>query len=89
MSNYTMDMIKKTTPTFKKVSETKSNLGKEKKNTIHVKNKYLHPTAYSQCVTYTSLSMKQGSLFCFVCHVDISQIMALHFALLVFSECSQ
>jgi hypothetical protein len=64
-----MDMIKKTTPTFKKVSETKSNLGKEKKNTIHVKNKYLHPIAYSQCVTYTSLSMKQGSMFCFVLFV--------------------
>jgi len=30
--------------------------------------------------------MKQGSLVCFVYHVEISQTMTLHAALLVFSE---
>ncbi len=44
---------------------------------------------WADSIGYTSLSMKQGSLFCFVCLANISQIMALHFALLVFSECSQ
>jgi hypothetical protein len=28
--------------------------------------------------------MKQGSLFCFVCHVEISQAMTLHATLIIF-----
>jgi hypothetical protein len=32
--------------------------------------------------------MKQGSLFCFVCHAEISRTMALHAVLLVSSESS-
>jgi hypothetical protein len=34
------------------------------------------------------LSMKQGSLFCFVCHTDSSQTTALHVAFLVSMESS-
>jgi hypothetical protein len=33
--------------------------------------------------------MKQGNLFCFVCHTEISQITALHATLLVSSESSK
>jgi len=36
-----------------------------------------------------NLSMKQGSLFCFVCHVEIFQIIVLHIALLVSLESCQ
>lgn len=33
--------------------------------------------------------MKQGSLFCFVCQIEISQTIALHAALFVFLKISQ
>jgi hypothetical protein len=39
------------------------------------------------CILDT-LSMKQGSLFCFVCHAEISKITVLHVVLLVYSESS-
>jgi hypothetical protein len=35
-----------------------------------------------------SLSMKQGNLFCFVCHIEISQTTALHAMLLMSLESS-
>ncbi len=35
------------------------------------------------------LSMKEGSLFCFVCHAEISQAMVLHVTLLISLESSQ
>jgi hypothetical protein len=33
--------------------------------------------------------MKQGILFCFVCHIEISQTITLHATLFVFSKISQ
>jgi hypothetical protein len=42
---------------------------------------------YDICASY--LFMKRGSLFCFVCHVEISQTTALHAMLLVSLESSQ
>ncbi len=66
---------------FKQITK----IGFGRKN--HLSSQHVHTWADS--IGYTSLSMKQGNLFCFVCHADISQIMALHFAILVFLECSQ
>ncbi len=37
---------------------------------------------------HAHLSMKQGNLFCFVCHTEISQTMVLHGVLLVSLESS-
>jgi hypothetical protein len=51
-----------------------------------------HGTFQSQTfhlVKHASLSMKEGSLFCFVCHAEISQTMVLHATLLVSLESSQ
>jgi hypothetical protein len=39
------------------------------------------------CILDT-LSMMQGSLFCFACHAEISKITVLHVVLLVYSESS-
>ncbi len=66
---------------FKQIAK----IGFRRKN--HLSSQRVHTWADS--IGYTTLSMKQGSLLSFVCHVDISQIMALHFAVLVFPECSQ
>jgi len=53
MSNYTMDMTEKTTPTFKKVSETKSNLGKEKKKHNSCEKQVFAPNSiFTMCNIY-------------------------------------
>jgi hypothetical protein len=53
------------------------------------KEKSVEPSMCScPSTSYTSLSMKQGNLFCF-CYAEISQIMILHATCLVFLESSQ
>jgi hypothetical protein len=58
-------------------------------NSCFALRSFLMYMARPQCVTplcynmFPYLSMKQGSLFCFVCHDEISQTMRLHVGLLV------